>query len=106
MVVGVGEGEERMVMTRMMYDSMSQLVGDPSYPDTWWDERDRCLSSISPSLTASLERAWQGMIQYWEMGGLEEDVWRSCQHQGRWFESNCTEQPGIGRLIVSSAVAW
>ena len=24
------------VITRQMYDSMAQLVGDPKYPDSWW----------------------------------------------------------------------
>ena len=99
-----GKGETRM--SRMMYDSMSQLVGEPGYPDTWWEEREQCLPSISPRLTDSLEQAWLGMIQYWEMGGGEGDVWRSCEHQGRWFESNCTEQPGIGRLRISTVVDW
>ena len=68
-----GKGETRM--SRMMYDSMSQLVGEPGYPDTWWEEREQCLTSISPRLTDSLEQAWLGMIQYWEMGGLEPQWW-------------------------------
>ena len=93
-----GKGETRM--SRMMYDSMSQLVGEPGYPDTWWEERQQCLTSISPRLTYSLEQAWLGMIQYWEMGGLEGDEWRACQHGEKWFESNCTLQPGIGRFAL------
>ena len=106
LVVGERELEEevegKMTMTRLMYDTMSQLVGEPVYPDTWWEERERCLSSISPRLTDSLERAWLGMIQYWEMGGAEGDQWRPCEQQGKWFESNCTHQPGLGRLTVDS----
>ena len=100
-MVEVEGGEGEMRMTRLMYDSMSQLVGEPGYPETWWEERQSCLSSISPRLADSLEQAWLGMIQYWEMGGLEGDLWRSCQHQEKWFESNCTQQPGIGRLTVN-----
>ena len=105
-VMVAGEGEGKMTMTRMMYDSMSQLVGEPSYPDTWWAERESCLSSISSRLTSSLEKAWLGMIQYWEMGGLERDPWRSCHHQAKWFESNCTQQPGIGRLALHWRLHW
>ena len=100
LVMVEGEGEGETSVTRLMYDSMAQLVGEPGYPETWWEERQSCLSSISPGLPDSLERAWLGMIQYWEMGGLEGDPWRSCPHQARWFESNCTLQPGIGRLAL------
>ena len=75
-------------MTRAMYDSMSQLVGESSYPDLWWDQRQTCMDTISPGLSDTLERAWQvsccidveltiffmrvelkGMVKYWDIGG-------------------------------------
>ena len=94
LVEGEGEGEESI--TRRMYDSMAQLVGQSQYPDTWWGERQQCLTSLGPDMTDQLELAWLGMITYWERGGAEGDVWRSCPQQEKWYESNCTYQPGIG----------
>ena len=62
----------------------------------------------------------QGMIKYWEMRGKEEDVWISCDSPEerltvyfkigdiifspslfRWFESNCTMQPGVGKTKIN-----
>ena len=33
LVPGLSVGEHEA--TRLMYDTMAQLVGDPAYPDTW-----------------------------------------------------------------------
>ena len=33
LVPGLSVGEYEA--TRLMYDTMAQLVGDPAYPDTW-----------------------------------------------------------------------
>ena len=46
-------------VTRYMYDTMSQLVGDQMYPDTWWVERQQCFDKISPGLIDTLDLAWQ-----------------------------------------------
>ena len=46
-------------VTRYMYDTMSQLVGDQMYPDTWWTERQQCFDKISPGLIDTLDLAWQ-----------------------------------------------
>ena len=113
LVLGVS-GEESV--TRAMYDSMSQLVGESSYPDLWWDQRQTCMDNISPGLSDTLERAWQvsccidveltiffmrvelkGMVKYWDIGGTKEDYWIQCEDKEReWFEFNCTYLPNIG----------
>ena len=101
-------------MTRAMYDSMSQLVGESSYPDLWWDQRQTCMDTISPGLSDTLELAWQGMVKYWDIGGeidriesqhckylyqgVKEDYWIQCEDKEReWFEFNCTYLPNIGQ---------
>ena len=35
LVPGLSVGEHEA--TRLMYDTMAQLVGDPAYPDTWYN---------------------------------------------------------------------
>ena len=45
---GVGEGSS---ISRVMYDNMARLVGEEEYPETWWQERQQCLATISPQLT-------------------------------------------------------
>ena len=72
-----GEGS----LSRRMYDSMARLVGEEEYPATWWEEREQCLATISPRLTERLELAWLGLIQYWEVGGDDWDIWQSCDQQ-------------------------
>ena len=57
-VVVVGEES----ITRRMYDSMAQLVGEPSYPDLWWSERQTCFDSLSPGLSHTLEMAWKVIL--------------------------------------------
>lgn len=87
------------VTTRLMYDSMARLVGDTDgYPESWWMERQECFNTISPTLIDTLDLAWQGMIQYWEMGGQRGDFWYKCD-EFRWFENNCTMQPGVEMAI-------
>ena len=46
-------------VTRAMYDSMAQLVGESSYPDLWWSQRQTCFHSISPGLSDTLDLAWK-----------------------------------------------
>ena len=46
-------------VTRMMYDSMSMLVGEDTYPESLWIERQECFNKISPGLIDTLDLAWQ-----------------------------------------------
>ena len=67
-----------IVTTRMSYDSMSQLAGQSSYPENWynwnlnisnkfsivklfkrWNERQECFNRISPGLIDTLDLAWK-----------------------------------------------
>ena len=77
------KGAEEVTITRAMYDSMSQLVGEEEYPGGWWEERDQCLDLISPLLADRLELAWLGLIKYWEQGGAQGDIWQSCDQVRR-----------------------
>ena len=79
LILSVGTCRASDVTTRLMYDSMARLVGDSDgYPESWWMERQECFNSISPTLIDSLDLAWQGMVQYWEMGGQKGDLWDHC----------------------------
>ena len=59
---------EESVVTRAQYDSMAQLVGEPSYSDLWWSQRQTCFHTISPGLSDTLELAWQVV----GVGGVRE----------------------------------
>ena len=78
LVPGLSVGEHEA--TRLMYDTMAQLVGDPAYPDTWynvltsaqcphstrrWAERQECFSRISPGLLDTMDLAWQVVSGDW-----------------------------------------
>ena len=41
------------------------------------------------------------MFEYWEVGGIKYDYWVPCPPttSHRWFEFNCTLQPGIEMAI-------
>ena len=42
----------------------------------------------------------QGMVQYWEMRGQRGDMWIECPAlDTRWYEDNCTVQPGLDIAI-------
>ena len=99
MVIDGSESDD--ITTRQMYDSMARLVGEEDgYPEYWWTERQECFNSISPTLIDTLDLAWQGMVQYWQMGGQKGDLWDHCEaDEVRWFESNCTMQHGLEMAI-------
>ena len=48
--------------TREVYDDISLMLTSSPYPSLWWQERQACLAQLSPSLEASLERAWQVLL--------------------------------------------
>ena len=40
------------------------------------------------------------MVQYWEMRGQKGDMWIECPAlDTRWYEDNCTLQPGLDIAI-------
>ena len=84
--------------TRAMYDSISNLMGEEKYQEDWWMERVECLDSLDPKMNAILDKAWEGMVRFWEIRGQEGDPWHDCETT-KWFESNCTSQPGLGLAI-------
>ena len=89
----------RLRVTRAMYNDISILMGEKEYPEEWWQERAECFNKLSPNLDSVLEKAWEGMVKYWENRGQDGDSWHSCDEHGHWFESNCTLQPGTGMAI-------
>ena len=82
-------------ITRAMYDSISNMMGEKVYPEAMWKERVDCFDKISPNLNIAMEKAWEGMIRYWDLRGQEADPWLPCEKEERWFESNCTSQTGV-----------
>ena len=85
-------------MTRNMYNTISNLMGEEGYPEYQWQERIECFDQLSPQMNGIMEKAWEGIIDFWESRGQEGDIWKSCDHN-KWFESNCTYQPGLGLAI-------
>ena len=86
-------------VTRAMYNNISILMDEKEYPEVWWQERVDCYDLLSPNLNSIMEKAWEGMIEFWETRGQEDDTWITCEQENRWFESNCTSQPGMGMAI-------
>ena len=60
---------------REMYDSMSMMVSGQPYPSVWWEEREACMVTLSPSLTHTMDMAWAGMRDFWNTRGAEKDTW-------------------------------
>jgi len=85
-------------VTRNMYNTISNLMGEEEYPEYQWQERIECFDKLSPQMNDIMEKAWEGIIDFWESRGQEGDIWKSCDHN-KWFESNCTYQPGLGLAI-------
>ena len=86
-------------MTRAMYNDISVLMGEKEYHEVGWQERIDCYDFLSPKLNSIMEKAWEGMIEFWETRGQENDTWISCEQENIWFEWNCTSQPGMGMPI-------
>ena len=86
-------------VTRAMYNDISIMMGEKEYPEVWWQERVDCYDLLSPKLNSIMDKAWEGMIEFWETKGQENDAWITCEQENRWFESNCTSQPGMGMAI-------
>ena len=82
-------------MTLDMYNSISRLMGETQYPELWWEERVECYDNLSPDLAGTMEKAWEGMVEYWSTRGKSNDTWRSCSEKSSWFEWNFTTQPGV-----------
>merc|ERR1712179_323930 len=70
-------------------------MGEEVYPEVMWKERVDCFDKISPNSNIAMEKAWEGMIRYWDLRGQEADPWLPCEKEERWFESNCTSQTGV-----------
>jgi len=85
-------------VTRNMYNTISNLMGEEEYPEDQWQDRIECFDQLSPQMNGIMEKAWEGVIEFWESRGQEGDTWKSCDHD-KWFESNCTYQPGLGLAI-------
>ena len=60
---------------REMYDAMSLMVTGSDYPSHWWEERNACFASLSPTLETTMDNAWAGMRQFWTTRGQEGDIW-------------------------------
>ena len=77
-----------------MLNSMQQLLtGDESYFDPLFiDELLTCWKNTHPDLKQAQDAAWQGMIDYFEMDGFEDDTWGSRNPNKTWFENNATLQ--------------
>ena len=85
-------------VTRNMYNTISNLMGEEEYPEEQWQDRIECFDQLSPQMNGIMEKAWEGVIEFWESRGQEGDTWKSCDHD-KWFESNCTYQPSLGLAI-------
>ena len=96
--ISLARSSSPLPVTRAMYNSISNLMGEAEYPEEWWEERNECLDQLSPNMNAIMEKAWEGMVAFWDSRGQQGDLWSTCDEK-RWFESNCTSQPGVSMDI-------
>ena len=99
--ISLARSSSELPVTRAMYNSISNLMGEAEYPEEWWQERNECLDQLSPNMNDIMEKAWEGMVAFWDSRGQENPggQWPTCDNKTRWFESNCTSQPGLSMDI-------
>merc|ERR1711970_1168993 len=86
LLLGSLNAQETTTTTLTMYNSISNLMGEEKYPEEMWQERVECFDKLSPDLNVLLEKAWEGMIEFWEMRGVDDDPWLSCEENERRYE--------------------
>ena len=84
-----------------MLEAMQQLMtGDVSYFDpAFLDDLFECWDNTHPDLKQAENNAWQGMIDFFQNDGFEEDPWGQSSYNSSWLESNATAQELYGILI-------
>ena len=84
-----------------MLEAMQQLMtGDASYFDpAFLDELLQCWDNTHPDLKKAEDNAWQGMIDYFQNDGFDEDPWGQSAYNSSWLESNATSQELYGIII-------
>jgi len=59
-----------------MLDSMQHLMtGSATFDRAFYTELDSCMKMIDPDLITVQDRAWQGIIDYWDSNGTATDPW-------------------------------
>ena len=81
-----------------MLDAMQQLMtGEEKFDRDFYDELRECMESFDSRLPAAGDGAWQGMIDYWNSNGTEEDHWGGFDTV--YLEQNVTETNLLGMTI-------
>ena len=78
------------------------MNGQSSFDVEFYEELVTCLNWLDPRLLASVGAQWDGMIEYAQSRGQENDTWAPCETRGKWFEYNCTTQGSIHILYGQS----
>ena len=89
--------DNRTAMLQML-DSMEQfMTGKAEYDREYYSKLRQCMDTFDPLLTDSQDAAWQGIVDYWNMGGTTEDPWGS--YEPNYAEINITETSMQGMTI-------
>lgn len=84
----IEKSDNRTAMLQML-DSMENLMtAGIEYDRKYYTELRECMDILDPLLGASQDAAWQGIIDYWNMNGTEDDRWGS--YDTNYAELNMT----------------
>ena len=77
-----------------MLEAMQQLMtSDTSYFDpAFLDDLIHCWDDTNPDLKKAEDNAWQGMINYFQNDGFDDDPWGESAYNSSWLEKNATKQ--------------
>lgn len=81
-----------------MFDAMQQMMtGEPEFPREYYQEFRSCMNTFDPLLTTTQDHAWQGIMDYWLMDGVEGDRWGSTTLV--YLDQNVTQQEFLNMTI-------
>ena len=81
-----------------MLDAMQQLMtGEGTFDRDFYEKLRECMGSFDSQLPAAQDGAWQGMIDYWNSNGTEEDHWGSSRSP--YMEQNATSTQFLDMII-------
>lgn len=83
--------------TEAVLDTMEDLMtGGATFNDQDFQAKlIQCMDDTNPDMKRASDLAWNGMLTYYDMDGVEDDHWGDCLNIGHcveYFEQNATKQ--------------
>ncbi|KAF2367512.1 hypothetical protein FHG87_001742, partial [Trinorchestia longiramus] len=85
-------------MLDMLKSTQSFMTGsEKGFDSHFFQEVRSCMSTFDPNLPLAQDKAWQGIIDYWQMRGFPSDEWG--KFPSHYWEYNVTVSSMNGMLI-------